>query len=489
VGKAKRKKEEGTGLSLDKIIDLDDFSFSDDVRVVKNKIDESDMLVIPATYKDSKYPACPKCGSHNVYLNQHRTKRVRDLDLGGKHVAFDIDSVNYVCQECGKTYTKDSDSISRYSRMTERMKDAIGRQALDTTFTKLGEIYAIAPSTASIAFGEWVKAQDQYRSNKIYAPKVLGIDEAHLSKVMRGVFVNDDNMTLLDLTESRNKDTIIDWLRALQNPNNLQAVTIDMWAGYRDAVKEVFGDRVSVVVDPFHVIQALQIDFQKCPNNITVGLPDGTLKAYANYAGILKRNIEDLKPGDKETLARLLKEIPDLTYAYALKESFRSLYRCQTRAEAEEHFEDWVNQIPTDARYKPFKHTATMVKHWHKEIFNFFDHGHVTNAGTEGRNRVIKLINKMGSGYSFDVLRAKLLYGKGSSVYQAVKIKKTKKVTTGGSSGNAPYGYFQPIKTKTVEYYENTLQFGVPINDLIEDMESGEFFKRNRREDDNKNEK
>ena len=87
------------------------------------------------------------------------------------------------------------------------------------------------------------------------------------------------------------------------------------------------------------------------------------------------------------------------------------------------------------------------------------------------------------------MLRAKLLYGKGSSVYQAVKIKKTKKVTTGGSSGNAPYGYFQPIKTKTVEYYENTLQFGVPINDLIEDMESGEFFKRNRREDDNKNEK
>ena len=50
------------------------------------------------------------------------------------------------------------------------------------------------------------------------------------------------------------------------------------------------------------------------------------------------------------------------------------------------------------------------IHSWKKEIFNYFDHPY-TNAVVESLNRNIKDKNRDGRGYSFDVLRAKMLYG------------------------------------------------------------------------------
>lgn len=50
------------------------------------------------------------------------------------------------------------------------------------------------------------------------------------------------------------------------------------------------------------------------------------------------------------------------------------------------------------------------VNNWHSEIFNYFDYPY-TNAITESINNLIKSIEKAGRGYTFDVIRAKILYG------------------------------------------------------------------------------
>jgi len=52
------------------------------------------------------------------------------------------------------------------------------------------------------------------------------------------------------------------------------------------------------------------------------------------------------------------------------------------------------------------------MKNWRTEILAYFDHP-ITNAYTEALNGVAKTINRQGRGYTFEVLRARLLYGKG----------------------------------------------------------------------------
>ncbi len=55
-------------------------------------------------------------------------------------------------------------------------------------------------------------------------------------------------------------------------------------------------------------------------------------------------------------------------------------------------------------------------KTWENEIFNYFDvEGRKTNATTERLNGAIKSMQNMGQGYSYEVLRAKMLFGSQTS--------------------------------------------------------------------------
>ena len=77
------------------------------------------------------------------------------------------------------------------------------------------------------------------------------------------------------------------------------------------------------------------------------------------------------------------------------------------RNAAEDYFDEWkVNAV----KYPLFKEFVDTVENWRTEIFNYFDHNY-TNAVTEALNAVCKEIAVVGRGYTFDVLRAKILYG------------------------------------------------------------------------------
>jgi hypothetical protein len=49
-----------------------------------------------------------------------------------------------------------------------------------------------------------------------------------------------------------------------------------------------------------------------------------------------------------------------------------------------------------------------MVQRWRPEVFAYFEYP-ATNAITENRNGLIKMVNRQGRGYTFDVIRAKAL--------------------------------------------------------------------------------
>jgi transposase len=98
----------------------------------------------------------------------------------------------------------------------------------------------------------------------------------------------------------------------------------------------------------------------------------------------------------------------DIKVAYNLKEGLRDMYLCETRDQATAYFNSWAQSIPADMT--SFLTVAKMINNWHTEIFNYFDDRY-TNAFTESINNLVKHIEKSGRGYSFYVLRAKVLFG------------------------------------------------------------------------------
>jgi hypothetical protein len=59
-----------------------------------------------------------------------------------------------------------------------------------------------------------------------------------------------------------------------------------------------------------------------------------------------------------------------------------------------------------------FEDLIKAMNNWEEEIFNYFI-SPITNAYTESLNRLIKTMNHVGRGYSFEALRAKILFTQG----------------------------------------------------------------------------
>ena len=138
----------------------------------------------------------------------------------------------------------------------------------------------------------------------------------------------------------------------------------------------------------------------------TAQLTDKERRHIKGNRWLLLKNSEELDFMQQCRLQDLLYSFPKFQKPHQIKESFREIYLCTTRSEAEKAFDEWKTTITDYPEYLAF---ADTVENWRTEIFNYFDNRY-TNAITESLNRVSKEISAQGKGYNFKVLRAKLLY-------------------------------------------------------------------------------
>ena len=68
----------------------------------------------------------------------------------------------------------------------------------------------------------------------------------------------------------------------------------------------------------------------------------------------------------------------------------------------------WQEAIPPELA-KPFRAITTAWRTWRRQILAYFEHP-ITNAFTESFNAKIRKAYQEGNGYSFEVLRAKVLF-------------------------------------------------------------------------------
>ncbi|MFC4766860.1 transposase [Effusibacillus consociatus] len=121
---------------------------------------------------------------------------------------------------------------------------------------------------------------------------------------------------------------------------------------------------------------------------------------------ILLKRKRELSEMEQLTLDVWIKNHKSLGIAYELKESFFDIWDCKTRQIAFIKYEDWKTKIPADLEYA-FDPLLKAMQGWEKEIFSYFDH-RIINAYTESLNNLIRVINRLGRGYSFEALRAKI---------------------------------------------------------------------------------
>lgn len=386
-------------------VDLPEFDAID-----KKIADNGDILY---TLSPKERPTeCPECHSSTIHVHKKVTRQAQDLDMFGHRVGLLVDGRSYRCDSCGALIRMEFPSLS--GRMTKRLADTITQESFIYTFADVARRHHTTTTTVATLFNE--KADEMMLQHKFVAPDVLGMDEVHLEDDYRGVYVhvNQTEGRVLEFTEKRNYKSVVKTLKSMEHPENLKLVTMDMWKPYKQAVNDLFPD-VPIVIDHFHVIKNLIKAMDDVRVTMSKSIKDTSQRKKLKHSRFLMlTNNEDLTAKQGKALAELFAAYPEFETVYTLKEAFRDIYNTATgSAEGRQMFDEWIESCHSNGitAYDSFINT---VNTWSKEIFEYFDHPDVarTNAQTESLNRTIRDTARQGRGYSFEVLRKKVILKK-----------------------------------------------------------------------------
>jgi transposase len=367
---------------------------------------------VHATYKPEP-DRCIHCGKGvlfggKLYRHGSREQLLMDLPAHGKRVGVLLTRNRYRCQDCGKTFLQPIPDADERSQMTKRLAAYIGEQSIVRTFASVADDVGVDEKTVRNLFNEYIDQLDL--ETAFVTPDWLGIDEVHLLRKPRCVLTNVKDRTIIGVLEKRDKKSVVAHLSHMENNDLVEVVTMDMWRPYLDAVGLTM-PKAAVVIDKFHVVRMANQCLEDVRKSFRAGLELKARRQLMHDRFVLLRREADLKPEQRQKLESWAKVFPLLGEAHRVKEGFFRIYDHTTRAEAEAAFVAWEKSIPHNL-LMPFRPLLTAVYNWKATIFNYFDH-RATNACTEALNGIAKNIERLGRGYSFKAIRAKMLYSKG----------------------------------------------------------------------------
>jgi len=437
--------------------------------------------------------SCPHCQSSNLVGFGRREQMVKDLPMHGRRAGLYIDTRRYQCRGCGKTFYEALPEIDEKRLMTRRLAQWMGKQAIKRTFASIAEEVGCTEFTVRAVFSDYVNKLE--KTIRFETPKWMGIDEIHLIKP-RGVIANIQNNTIVELLPNRNKDTVVRFLSHLEGKERIQYVAMDMWAPYRDACSAVIPD-ARIVIDKFHVVKMANEAMEKVRKGLREWLTIKQRRGLMHDRFVLLRRERDLSDKDSLLLSGWLKNYDELGAAYQLKEDFFGIYDAQSPDAAQGRFLEWKNRITPEVA-PAFSDLVRAWDNWTPWILGYFDHP-VTNAYTESLNSLTRVMNRLGRGYSFEALRAKILFAQGAHKHKLSRPKFERKVRRQaehepvvmyGLPGNfknfemgGPFARMMPKPPpeskscipKSTDSEKSEKTYGVDISTLIRMIENGEL--------------
>ena len=127
------------------------------------------------------------------------------------------------------------------------------------------------------------------------------------------MIVDHTNRRVLDVLESREKAVVEKYLRESQESGLLAQVvevTGDMWDGYVEAAREVFGPSVTLTIDRFHVMKNWQDRLTAARREIQHDLPASEARELRGSRWLWLTNPENLAEEQRQRLTELKSQFP-----------------------------------------------------------------------------------------------------------------------------------------------------------------------------------
>jgi transposase len=233
---------------------------------------------------------------------------------------------------------------------------------------------------------------------------ILGLDEISLKKGHRD-FVTivtgrlDDKIVILGVLPDRKKSTVKRFLSDMPPKlrKTIKAVCSDMYDGFIHAAQEVFGKRMKIVIDRFHVAKLYRKGLDTLRKQELQRLKrELSEEAYKQLQGVmwaLRKKADHLTDEDKDLLARLFVHAPLVKVAYELCNALTGIFEKRIgKRRAKSQLTDWIGRV-RDSTLCCFNTFITTLEKWMDEITNYFL-DRQTSGFVEGLNNKIKVIKR-----------------------------------------------------------------------------------------------
>ena len=353
---------------------------------------------------------CLHCSGSLLYRHEVKQQQFQDHAIRGKPTAILIRRLRYRCRSCGRTFFEPLPLMDEHHFMTQRLVSYIQREALRRTFASIASEVGLDEGTIRYLFREsTAHLQDKAIDTPV---SILGIDEVYLLNKPRCVLTDIQQHTILDLLRNRDKASVKNYLQRLPASirTGIRCVCMDMWQPYKQAMNDLLPD-ATVVVDRFHVVKLANKCLDTVRKELRASLNQAQRRGLMHDRFILLRRRSDLTESQVLILETWIGNFPTLHAAYWLKEDLCNLWNAVSRESAIDHYQAWQKRLTPELE-AAFHPLLTAMENWQHEILAYFDHRY-TNGPTESLNGLVKLAQRMGRGYSFEVIRAKVLLTNG----------------------------------------------------------------------------
>ena len=353
-----------------------------------------------------KHETCPECGCMRTYVHERKERRIHGGTFTGVPVMYKMERIRHICRECGVTFVDEYECLPWYCGMTTETEAYIVWSLGSMTMTDIAEEIGVSVQTISNRAAAFGRQERETMLSGCY--RYLSMDEIFMGRDKNGKHniywvLNDistpwkSNNILID--KGRTKAEVIKRLGQLAHPESVMAVCIDMWKPYLEAVEDVF-PQAEIVIDRFHVMKLASESINTARINADVS-PE-MKAAMKKDASLFLASIYKLSDDDLVKLDNYLKADPLLEATYFFVQELMEFYNIRGYDRALEYLCKWETEVIKSGINLPIYKT---ICEWLPYIMNFF-HFRITSGKTEGRNNLIRQIDRMGFHYGLDGLQA-----------------------------------------------------------------------------------
>jgi len=204
---------------------------------------------------------------------------------------------------------------------------------------------------------------------------------------------------VLAVLKDRKKATVKTFLSSIPKDlaRTVENVCSDMYDGFINAAKEVFGSQVKIIIDRFHVAKnyrgAIEIIRKKEMKRLKEKLSEDEYKKLKNIMWILRKKYSELSDEEKETLKLLFKHSLLIKKSYNFRNKLTKIFnQSLTQKQAKRRIKQWIKSVEKSELKCFDTFIKTLRKLWN-EISNYFIN-RLSSGFVEGLNNKIKVIKR-----------------------------------------------------------------------------------------------